>query len=349
MTTRAPDAGATTPSEECGVDHVSAATPPTEYGTLRTGAHYASLVLSSMLGTLIRLGLNAMGDYDGRVIFPLAWAQGVGCGIMGLGAARKAEVAWIYPPITTFVTTGVAGSTTTFSSWMLEGFEAFADTPAGPFQKTVNGVAYSLATFAVSYAGIVLGEQVSSFFPSLPRPRPRPSSSGRHSLSPAPLADGLMFLLALASYAAAFAMYFAAPRSWRERAVFALLLSPPGAMIRYALSKLNTRSVFVRRFPIGTFIANMAATLVIGGVYAAGYRPADVSACDAFHALESGFCGCLSTVSTFVVEARNLRHRWAWGYVLGSVVVGHLMILATAGGVRWAIGYTGQCAGSGST
>lgn len=32
-----------------------------------------------------------------------------------------------YPPLYTFFTTGMAGSVTTFSSWMLEGYEAFAN------------------------------------------------------------------------------------------------------------------------------------------------------------------------------------------------------------------------------
>ncbi|CAK9779674.1 hypothetical protein CC85DRAFT_327842 [Cutaneotrichosporon oleaginosum] len=317
--------------------------PPTEYGALRAGAHYATLVLASMLGTLIRLGFNAIGDYNGSVIFPLAWAQGVGCGVMGLGTARKPEVAWIYPPLTTFVTTGIAGSTTTFSSWMLEGFEAFADTPAGGFSKTVNGVAYSLATFGISYAGVVLGHQVSSFLPSLPRPRllGKPCR-----LSPTPVVDGLMLLLAAASYAAALAMYFAAPTYWRRHAVFALLLSPPGAMLRYGLSRLNSGKRVDGRFPLGTFIANAAATLLIGGAYAGMRRPAGVVACDALHALQDGFCGCLSTVSTFVVEARTLRRGWAWGYVLSSVVLGHLLILATVGGVRWTEGPIGVCTGS---
>lgn len=60
---------------------------------------------------------------DGRAIFPLAWAQGVGCGIMGLALGKKDElerlcVALIsntlerpanvlrYPPLYTFITTG---------------------------------------------------------------------------------------------------------------------------------------------------------------------------------------------------------------------------------------------------
>lgn len=47
----------TTPAPASG-----ALAPPTEYGALRVGAHYASLVLSAMLGTLIRLGFTAIGD-----------------------------------------------------------------------------------------------------------------------------------------------------------------------------------------------------------------------------------------------------------------------------------------------
>lgn len=83
------------------------APPPEEEVTpLRFTAHYASLVLSSMKGCLIRLGLIALGTYDGRVIYPIAWSQGVGCGIMGLALARKNEIVQWYPPLYTFWTTG---------------------------------------------------------------------------------------------------------------------------------------------------------------------------------------------------------------------------------------------------
>lgn len=80
-------------------------TPPAEDATLlRQAAHYSGLVLAAMLGTLIRLGLEAMARCgwcmyplipdDGAVIFPLAWAQGVGCGIMGIAVARKNQLYW---------------------------------------------------------------------------------------------------------------------------------------------------------------------------------------------------------------------------------------------------------------
>lgn len=219
-----------------------------------------------------------------------------------------------------------------------------------------------MATFGISYAGVVLGDHVSSFLPTLPRPRaavrtalalkedPNLVRRGARVHSPTPLFDALMFILAAASYAAALAMYFAAPKTWRHRAVFSLLLAPPGAIIRYALSKLNTRPPWFQRFPIGTFVANIAATMLIAGVYAGQRRPAAAGAattCDALYALQDGFCGCLSTVSTFVVEARTIRRwQWAWFYVLGSVVLGHVLVMAIVGGTGWTLGYIDVCKGS---
>lgn len=125
-------------------------------------------------------------------------------------------------------------------------------------------------------------------------------------------------------------------------------------MIRYALSKLNTRAPWFQRFPIGTFVANIAATLLIGGAYAGQRRPAvaetgAVRTCDALSALHDGFCGCLSTVSTFVLEAKTIRRwYWAWTYVLGSVILGHVLILAVVGGTGWSLGYVEVCKGSDS-
>jgi fluoride exporter len=39
---------------------------------------------ASVFGVLARLGLQALGSYDGRSIFPLAYPQAVGCLIMGI-------------------------------------------------------------------------------------------------------------------------------------------------------------------------------------------------------------------------------------------------------------------------
>ncbi|ORX34021.1 CrcB-like protein-domain-containing protein [Kockovaella imperatae] len=392
------------------------APPPVEEVTLsRLGAHYSGLVLASMAGCLIRLGLTALGTYDGHSVYPLLWAQGVGCGVMGFALDRKSEIAKIYPPIYTFLTTGVAGSITTFSSWMLESFLSFSnqdDFNRGGLYDTVDGLAYSFSTWLVALAAVDVGLHFSSIFPPLPtrlqgrrvvaelravkveadgvteppqeigeagRPtlgdtstssssatatsrgarlstrgtpstRTTPSPRTRNPLTGAtPVLDTLFISSAFASYLIALLLYFLGPRHWRHEAIFPMLLSPPGAILRFALARINPKQPFIDRFPLGTFIANMLATLVVCSTYV-GMRPVSVGStstvrCNALYGLEEGFCGCLSTVSTFVVEARAIKKkRWKWIYVGGSVVLGHLFALAIVGGTRWTRGFGSVCA-----
>ncbi|KAL7419366.1 hypothetical protein Q5752_006204 [Cryptotrichosporon argae] len=345
------------------------APPPAEQVmALRFAAHYSVLALAAMLGTLARLGLESLGTYDGHVIYQLAWAQGVGCGVMGLALARKNEITWLYPPLYTFFTTGIAGSITTFSSWMLEGYEAFLNLEKYDrkgLHDTVDGVAYSLSTFAIAYASLCFGEYLASVLPPLPRPplsrrldgapkssSPASSSTSRtpRRLSDAPWLDALSLASFVLAYLVALLVYFLAPRYYRHDAVFALLLSPPGAMLRFLLSQPNARPPFLDRFPLGTFAANMLATTLIAGAYAAQRRPAAHAApltCDALYAIQQGFCGCLSTVSTFVVESRTVRGwRCKAVYVVGSVILGHVLVLAIVGGTDWGEGFEPVCAGS---
>ncbi|WVQ81786.1 hypothetical protein IAT38_003911 [Cryptococcus sp. DSM 104549] len=351
------------------------APPPAEEVTRgRLAAHYAGLVLASMLGCLARLGLSGLGTYDGQIIYALAWSQGVGSGVMGLSLAMKNDIVAIYPPIYTFLTTGIAGSITTFSSWMLESYLAFSNEGGynrGGLHDTVDGVAYSLSTFAIAIASLRFGEHLGRTLPALPHPSPETSSpasltdkpSGSSSSSsptpdkPAktylrrtPILDAITILSACAAYLIALLLYFLGPKHWRHDVTFPLLLSPPGTMLRFALSRVNTRSPFIDRFPLGTFIANMVATLLVTGTYAAQRRPAVVGAgavrCNALHAIQQGFCGCLSTVSTFVVEAGAVRSwKWKWTYVGGSVVLGHIFSLAVVGGVKWSEGFVDVCVG----
>lgn len=287
---------------------------------------------------------------------------------------------------------------TTFSSWMLEGYEAFANSagynraglydvrpsslPGNPprqqavlpqeadqWSQAVDGIAYTFVTFGLSYACLLWGEHVASLLPSSDRIRhwrqnrsapsktrvelfdkvsPGMNRSGqpdsRHALN-----DYCTIASAALSYLIALLLYFLAPKTWRHRATFPILLSPPGAMLRFYLAGWNTRSPFTNRFPMGTFIANMGGTLIIGGTYAAQYSASARSIglrCNALHAIQQGFCGCLTTVSTFMTETRSIRGRgWTWVYVGSSVVLGHLAILVTFGAVEWAQGRGALCTG----
>jgi len=114
---------------------------------------------------------------------------------------------------------------------------------------------------------------------------------------------------------------------------YSMLFAPPGALLRWKLSgwngKLGTRYVPIRRLarwkwlPIGTLAANVIGAMVsismIGLEYNLGVSNGSSSGSGGggftnngfwdiatLRAIKIGFCGCLSTVSTFVSEVHKL-------------------------------------------
>lgn len=65
--------------------------PPGAYQPL-SPAVIVLLMPASVFGVLARLGLDALATYDGRSIFPLAYAQALGCFIMGIALPLKDTV-----------------------------------------------------------------------------------------------------------------------------------------------------------------------------------------------------------------------------------------------------------------
>lgn len=231
--------------------------------------------------------------------------------------------------------------------------------------KTVDGLAYNVVTLAIALAALNFGghcarkisasaDQVSAI--SDTKKATSDSSDDSYARRHLILFHTVSIILGTLFYVGAILLYLLGPRSWRHPVTFSLLLGPPGTMLRYALSKLNSKSRFEGKFPIGTFLANMLATAVLAAVYVGQRAPGKgsqspnltVTGCDALYALEGGFCGCLSTVSTFAVELTSIRRaRWKWFYAGTSVVVGHLIVLAVVGGVSWSpAGLGPQCIGT---
>ena len=80
--------------KSAGIDILPAGPEPISQGPSRvyhplSPAVVALLMPASVFGVLARLGLQALGTYDGRSIFPLAYPQGVGCLVMGIALPLK--------------------------------------------------------------------------------------------------------------------------------------------------------------------------------------------------------------------------------------------------------------------
>ena len=96
------------------------------------------------------------------------------------------------------------------------------------------------------------------------------------------------------------------------------MLGIAGAYLRYLFSPLNK---IYRSFPLGTFIVNVLGTWIaamITTISKFGVEYYDISTQAVLYGILVGFCGCLTTVSTFVAELDDLPAASSYSYSLYS-------------------------------
>jgi fluoride ion exporter CrcB/FEX len=133
-------------------------------------------------------------------------------------------------------------------------------------------------------------------------------------------------------------------RYWTLSSAF----GPFGVFARYWLAKtLNKRR---KNFVLGTFTANMLATILISILtileYGVGPKGSSllikgVTKCQIVSALANGFCGNFSTVSSFVAELDNfqrLKHSYIYG--ITTIAGGFSIIVVILGTYTWTRGLT---------
>lgn len=137
-----------------------------------------------------------------------------------------------------------------------------------------------------------------------------------------------------------------ANETWRGEVIFALVFAPLGCILRFYTSlKLNG---LVAAFPLGTFAVNMFGTAIEGmcydiqhvGVGIMGQIGGGRVGCQVLQGVMDGFCGCLTTVSTWVAEIQALRRRHGYFYAVASLLGGLGLLVVIMGSVRWAHGFS---------
>ncbi|KAK3669816.1 hypothetical protein LTR78_010274 [Recurvomyces mirabilis] len=101
------------------------------------------------------------------------------------------------------------------------------------------------------------------------------------------------------------------------------------------------QALLVRAFPLGTFTANIAGTCILGMAYDLQRSSAGtaVVSCQVFQGIIDGFCGALTTVSTWVLELDTLRLKHAYFYGACTLAVGVGFITAIMGSLSWTQGF----------
>jgi len=133
------------------------------------------------------------------------------------------------------------------------------------------------------------------------------------------------------------------------------VFAPIGCLLRfYASLKLNS---LVPSFPLGTFAVNMLGTAIEGMCYdiqhvrvgVMGRVGGGMVGCQILQGVQDGFCGCLTTISTWVAEINGLKRKHGWAYAFGSVFGGLCLMVIVMGSVRWSVGFSTPVCDTGYT
>ncbi|CAI4055021.1 hypothetical protein N7582_000226 [Saccharomyces uvarum] len=121
-----------------------------------------------------------------------------------------------------------------------------------------------------------------------------------------------------------------------------------GGFLRYWLARCFNKTN--KKFPLGTFFANILATLLIGifTMVQRGKRHSymdipvvnNLNSCHIVSALISGFCGALSTISTFINEGYKLQFIHMLIYYTVSIGLSYCLLVITLGSYAWTRGLT---------
>ncbi|OJD21984.1 hypothetical protein ACJ73_06676 [Blastomyces percursus] len=274
-------------------------------------------------------------------------------------------------PLYIGLTTGFCGSFTSFSTFMLDVFLALANDLPTPGHSSYplprNGgysfmavLAIIIYTLSLSIAALMLGSHLAilmdEYTPVIPY------LFSRRCLDP------IISFLAIGCWLGAVFLAIWPPdrdlgihEHWRGSAVFAVVFAPLGCLLRFYVSLLlNAR---IPRFPLGTFTANIFGTLVLAMCYdlqrsthvlavsassffsaseaaAAGVVSVSrLSGCQVLNGIMDGFCGCTTTVSTWVAELDSLEHGHAYVYGLVTLAVALGLLVVVVGSLKWTVGF----------
>lgn len=294
---------------------------------------FCSLASASYVGVLTRIYLSALANWTGVPLFRSLYPEMVGTVIMGFVVSHKvllADHTFLYQA----VATGLCGSITTFSSWNNEAVSILlqaGQVPPDNGMRVLGWVTILLLGLGMSAGALTVGRHLAALSPWADGKQRNEESDASSTKCCCSAVEPVVFVCVWLVTTAVIVIipYMLA----RLDLLFSCLFASLGTYLRWHLSPFN--SCF-RNFKLGTFVVNVAGAWLLGGVacilelYAKGELIHDILV-----GVSSGFCGCLTTISTFAVELSSLPLRSSYVYALSSVFAAQVGIVVVRGTVQW--------------
>ncbi|KAJ4513151.1 hypothetical protein HRR83_005512 [Exophiala dermatitidis] len=336
----------------------------------------AHLIFFSILGTLARLGLEAITQYPrAPVLTAVLWANVAGSFIFGFlvedrrlfreewgkyteewsfkhlqdnphdthlaaEAIKRHRKAKATIPLYIGLATGFCGSFTSFSTFMRDAFLALSDElvepklPQGHSRHRGYDFEAVAAVLIIHVAGSIGALKVGAHA-ALATEKIMPILPFRWIRT---VLDPLMVFLGPCCWLAAVFLATWPPRDdWRGRVLFSLIFAPVGCLFRFYVSRHLNGRFWV--FPAGTFTANIFGTAILGMSYDlqhSGTR--GLLSCQILEGIIEGYCGCATTVSTWVGELQTLERIHAYLYGTLTLVAGLGLLVLIIGSLLWTEG-----------
>ncbi|KAG8633081.1 hypothetical protein MANES_18G074712v8 [Manihot esculenta] len=272
----------------------------------------------------------------------------VGSFLMGWwGVVFKGDIVSVSDHLAIGLTTGYLGSLTTFSGWNQKMLDLIVD---GHWVFALVG--FLLGLFLAAYSikfGIGTAKCFKLFLERINRNKTKISNwrvdnRKRHL---AVMATLVLMLGMLWSVSGTLLKEDFNSGSSGAQLWLACLVAAPGVWIRWFLARLNGRGLgktgHLKWVPFGTLMANVSAACIMAAL-ATLKKVVHTKTCNTIStAIQFGFLGCLSTVSTFIAEYNAMEEsnkNWrAYVYALMTILISFGMGILIYSVPVWTKGY----------
>ncbi|CAF0972363.1 unnamed protein product [Rotaria magnacalcarata] len=273
------------------------------------------IIVFSYIGVLIRVGLNFLGNIQAPLSAAF-WSNFVGCFIMGFVVEQKVHIQKHFPQLYVGLTTGLCGSITTFSGLMYNSCVALFGPSSHATYPISNYLAVMISVLSSSFIGFIIGRHISVFILSPLSLLLLSNAISKVQYLNERVCLWLFPVLIIISIPLLVLLAVLLPIGHYTYFIYSVIFAPFGSLTRYILSIVfNTNA----NFPLGTLFANVIGSYIYFGlvtiqeyVYISSPLVTQV-----IIGIIQGYCGCLTTVSTFMLELDTIKRRsYIYAYVI---------------------------------